>query len=268
MLGLGSVAAACALALSAAPARAAVTSTHVAGTQTDVACLAANLCVLGGAGDGTGLDRIACSSTKLCELAGTGASGSIEVASWNGRALSLHQVAAPAGWTDATAERIACAGSTCEVVGYAERGAAVDGLAMPVRAGRPGAVSVAPGDSLYGVACPTATLCYAAGYSANGGVVLAVENGVPGPPTNVMPDLFGIACHRSACTAAGEQPPPSGVSAAGEFYGTLVTLNGTTLTAGAQVTASGGYTSVAIAGANGIIAVGAAQGSGSEITTA
>jgi hypothetical protein len=216
---------------------------------------------------GVTLDRIACTGVHSCEVAGTDifVSHAVEVGSWNGHTLSLHRVGAPAGSTDTVVEGVSCSGTACEVVGYAEKVAVVKGLIVTISHGKPTGLHVVPGDSLYGVSCTSATLCYASGFNQSGGLILTVKRGVASAPAHVASDLSGIACRGTACTAVGEQLPPPPTTAA--FYGSLVTVSSGKVIASQLVPASGGYNSVAAARGGFFAAVGSAQGAGSEVTT-
>jgi hypothetical protein len=215
---------------------------------------------------GVTIDRIFCSRLRTCAVAGTNFFASpigIEVGSWNGSKLSLHRVAPPKGSTDTVIEGISCWGTSCEMVGYADKVAVVHGLTLAVNRGKPGRLRTVNGDSLYGVSCVSRSRCYAVGFDRDGGVVLTLNGGVAGSPQATRSDLFAIACTGSACTAAGEQ---LGGTA---FVGTLVAVAAGRVTSSQVVSASGGYDGDgAVARVRGVVtAVGPAHRGGSEITT-
>jgi hypothetical protein len=113
----------------------------------------------------------------------------------------------PAGASDIAVEGVTCLSSACEVVGYGERGAATTGFVVSLSHGRPTALHRAPGESLYGISCAEATLCYADGFDSLGGIIVPVRRGAVGAAAHVPGDLFGMTCLGTACVAAGEQLP-------------------------------------------------------------
>jgi len=218
---------------------------------------------------GVDLTRIACWTTSSCVLAGVdvfASPESLEVGYWDGTSLSLHSVKAPAGTTDPTIEGAACSGSTCALVGYADKGTGNEGLVLGFTGGQPGALRTVAGGSIYGVSCVGPALCYAAGFTRTGGFVLTLDHGTAGAEVPVKGDLFGIACRAQVCVAAGEVLAPPGAPARDDYYGLLVWTSGGKVTSTQLVPASGGFTSAAQA-KGAFAAEGAAQGKGSEVTT-
>ena len=211
---------------------------------------------------GVTIDRISCTKLASCEVTGTDFLASpeaIEVGGWNGSKLSLHKVAPPKGTLDPSVQGISCAGTFCDVVGYADKGFNNVGFVVPVSRGKPGKLHTAPGDSLSGVACPSQSRCYAAGFTRTGGVVLTLNGASPAAPRPVKADLSAIACSGAACTGAGEQLGGTG------FVGVLVAVNGGHVTSSTVVSPSGGYADVARM-RDVFMAIGPAQHAGSELT--
>jgi hypothetical protein len=215
---------------------------------------------------GVTLTQISCTSLRSCEVAGTDifvSQHTIEVGSWNGSRLTLHRVNGPKG-TDDTIGAVSCSGTSCAVAGYAEKLAKIQGIIVTTSHGKPTGLHTFAGEALYGVSCVSKTRCYASGNGQHGGVVLTVNRGVPGSPSRVKPDLFGIACKGNSCTAAGEQlaPPPSTAF----YWGAIVSVSSGKVTSTQLAPASGGYNGVARVGSV-FTAVGTAQHGGSEVTT-
>ena len=129
---------------------------------------------------GVSLTRIACVTPGNCVLSGVDVFASpetLEVAHWDGSALSVHKTAGPAGATDPTLEGLSCSGAACVAVGSAFKGANSDGLVLSIADGKPAQLRVAAGDSIYGASCVSTTLCYGAGFNRSGGVVLTIDHG-------------------------------------------------------------------------------------------
>ncbi len=89
-----------------------------------------------------------------------------------------------------------------------DNSASSQGVVVPIIDGAAGAPQAVPGTvDLFGVACPTATLCEAVGGNSSGqGVVVAITNGTPGSPQAVpgSNELAGVACpSATVCDAVG-----------------------------------------------------------------
>jgi hypothetical protein len=118
----------------------------------------------------------------------------------------------------------------------------------------------APGAALNDVSCITASICYAAGESSTGGLVMQLRNGAPGPRIAVPGVMYGIACRASECTASGALS--SGV---GTPFGEIVKLTAGKLTGTETVPAAGGVDDVALT--NGAITAIGPGYSGTAVTT-
>ena len=219
---------------------------------------------------GVTLSHIACVSLDNCVLTGDDVFASpeaLEVAHWDGTSLDLHQVAAPTGTTSPTLEGVSCSGGSCISVGDAFKGADVFGLVLHITGGGTAVhLRTVTADSIYGVWCTSATTCYAAGFTRTGGVLLTINSGVAGSQQAVSGDLFGIACHSVTCVAVGEKLPPPGAPAKAAYYGVLASVSSGRVTGTQFVPQSGGFTNVGRAGSV-FAALGAGQGTGSEVTT-
>lgn len=216
---------------------------------------------------GVVLSHIACTKLTACVVAGTDiflSPTAIEVGSWNGSVLKLHAVSPPKGTTDVAVEGLSCWGAACDVVGYFQKVSIVTGYVLTATDGKPGHLQRDPGDSLQGVSCMSASRCYAAGYTQTGGLILTVNSGKASSPQHLKPDLFGIACAGTSCTAVGEELPPSPSTAA--FWGAIVTVSSGKATSTQLISESGGYNGVGRVGSV-FTAVGSAQKIGSEVTT-
>jgi hypothetical protein len=207
---------------------------------------------------GVSLVRIACTSLRSCELAGTDLLKTpelIELGSWNGHAVSLHHVKALAKTSDDAILAIACHGSSCLAVGDASHGTADDAIVVAVHHGRPSRPRRITNESWYAVACPTASSCYADGYGRDGGVIVHLSNGVVKATQKTEADLFGIACHRTSCSAVGEQLPVSAPPTVG-YQGVVISLSAGKITGTQSIAKSGGFNSVAQPAGNVFVAVG------------
>ena len=219
---------------------------------------------------GVTLSRIACVSVKDCVLGGNDifvSPPALEVGHWNGTALVLHQVKGPTGTSIPSIQGVSCSGTACLLVGYADKGATSEGIAITTAGGQPTGLHTVPGDSIYGVSCATETLCYGAGFARSGGIVLTIHNGVAGAVAHAPGDLLSIACHSSSCTAVGSVFPPASAHSKAAFYGLVANVSSGKIVSTQSVALSGGFDSVARAG-SAFAAVGSTQVLGdSEVTT-
>ena len=221
---------------------------------------------------GVTISSIACASLTSCTVAGTdffATPTSIEVGSWNGSKLTLHQVKAPKGGANTNIGGVACWGSSCLVAGYAEKGTGSLGIVLAVDHGKPGKLTTVKNDFFYGIACASATSCYASGFVAQGaGVIVPLDKGVPGKPlTTGTADSFGIACGAGSCTAVGLELAPEG--SGDNNWGVIFSVANGKITGTSTDSSVGGFDgsgNVARAGRF-FAAVGPAQHGGSEVAT-
>jgi len=214
------------------------------------------------------LSEISCASLTSCELVGTDVlvnPSTPEIASWNGKKLSLHHVAGVSGATTNTLNDISCWHASCEAVGTYSYGAAqFAGFVLTVTNGKPGKIHTISDDTLRGVSCVSASKCYAAGDSVVAeGLLLTVTNGVPGSVHSETANMYGIECAGATCRASGEQ------SGSGGYDGVVVTLkNGSPTGAPVVDTAVDGFSaadSIAERGAGFAAVGGPRSGLGSEV---
>lgn len=152
------------------------------------------------------------------------------------------------------------------MVGYVTLASgATEGVIISISHGRVTGVKTVPGASLYGVSCASAALCYAAGFTSSGGIVVTINGGVPRASVTTAADLLGIACRGVACVAVGQGLPAAG-SPSAAFQGVVVSLASGAVTNTTEVAQSGGFDAVALAPDGTYAAVGPAHGAGSEVT--
>jgi len=124
--------------------------------------------------------------------------------------------------------------------------------------GRPSRTALVSGTFvLKGVACPSATTCYAVGFnSSSAGVVVPIVNGTPGPVQSVSgtAELLGVACpSATTCYAVGiDSSGSAGVVAtiSSQVAQAPQTISFTS-SPPANPTVGGGYTASATGGASG-----------------
>jgi hypothetical protein len=216
--------------------------------------------------NGAALFRISCVTLTRCVLVGNNIAvtpPTIEVATFNGRSLTYHQVAVGKKALEVIMQAVSCDGASCDAVGYLDEGASSVGVSLEIRAPNSLVLHTIAKVGLDAVSCISPQRCYAAGTSGTGGVVLMLASGVvalnsPVPGVN----LSSIACVGSACTAAGEeqaQSPSTDVT-----WGAVVpTSEGVPGTTGA-IEAAVALTGAATAG-GAVVVVGGAQGPGSIV---
>lgn len=202
---------------------------------------------------GVTMGHISCTSASDCTLAGTDGLSTrhpLVAGSWNGRKLTLHGFASPTkAPTTTSVLGLSCADGTCEMVGYSTRGARVTSFTARLRSGKPAGTHTASGISLYGVACISASLCYADGTSNSGAVVVKLRSGAIGDRTVTSADyLYAIACRGSACEAAGSEFPSSTSGLVQAYEGVLYPVNGGRVGTPTLVAPSLGFDDVAMAG--------------------
>jgi hypothetical protein len=212
---------------------------------------------------GATLGRIDCTSLNSCELAGENdftRPVKIVLAHWNGPHLALHEINAPSGGTNPAFGGLSCSGSSCELVATTQQGTRTVGIIVTIRAGQPTGMHFAPGAELNDVSCTRPSLCYATGAEGTGGVVMAINRGIPGSRTTVPGTMYGIACRSNRCTAVGALD--AGV---GTPFGEIVELTSGKLTGTRTVAAAAGLADVAVAG-RATVAVGPGD-TGTAVTT-
>jgi hypothetical protein len=192
---------------------------------------------------------IACSSTHSCILVGTkiGAHhATYVVGSWNGKRLSTRSVVLHSA-SQGTIQGLSCVRTSCLAVGQYE-GSGFGAVMVAIRHGKPSKPAKVPASTgLTGVACVSATTCYAVGsFSDPAGVILTVRNGTVLRHATVATAPAGISCDKGACTVAGEQVDESSRTGTS---GDIVAVSSGTPGAVQRVAASGGYDGVARLGA-------------------
>jgi len=154
------------------------------------------------------LSWISCVSISSCEVVGTdvlATPSAPEIASWNGKKLTIHRLAAPKGATSTDIAGVSCWRTTCYVVGsYTYGDDELAAIVLTVRNGKPGKVHTIAGDGLIGVSCVSASKCYAAGHAELAeGVLLTITNGVPAHVHSESADMYGIECVGATCHSSG-----------------------------------------------------------------
>ena len=222
---------------------------------------------------GVTLTRISCVTTSSCALSGDDifvSPAGLDIGHWDGHAVTVSQVPAPTGTSAPSLQAVSCSGTNCVAVGSAFKGVNVDGLVLRSVGWAKPQLYVVPNYSLYGVSCVSGSLCYAAGSTRTGGIVIPVTNGKAGTAATAGADLMGIACRASTCVSAGEKLAPPGAARNDNYYGALVTTVAGKITSTQLVAASGGYANIAQYGGS-FVALGASQGqiigTGSAVTT-
>lgn len=220
---------------------------------------------------GVTIGRVDCVKIRSCEVVGTQFFThpmAIEVGSWNGKKLTLHRLAGVHGSSSLSIQSVACHGSSCIAVGSVDvHVGQIVGVIVPIHHGHPSPLHKAKGDALYSASCPGAKRCYAVGFDSKGGVILTLHGASVTSTAAVTPDLSGIACHGSACTAVGQTLPPPPAAPPSSFYGTITRLSAGKVTSTVSVPVSGGYSGVAQPTAGFFAAIGRAQQQSSELTT-
>jgi hypothetical protein len=208
---------------------------------------------------GDSLSYISCNRVTSCEVAGVNVFASpiaIVVGTWNGKKLSVHQVAGIKGSTDTVVAGLACYGGHCEVVGSSSGNDGFQGISLAVAGTKTGQLRTNKVVTYDGVACTSKSLCYAVGDYTHGGKVVTIKNGAAGATSSTPSDLTGIACSGARCTAIGEElPPPTSVD---PFYGTVLSVSSGKITGLQAVTLSQGFSGVGRVGTF-FEAVGASQ---------
>lgn len=222
---------------------------------------------------GVTLAALACTSLTSCVVGGAQfftTPMAFEVGVWNGKHLSLHKVHGLTGSTTLGIQGVGCAGSTCWIVGTAGTSSGDVGIALPVtkhKAGKPQKVHGLV--QLGGVACSSSTHCYAAGFPQSGGAIVDLSRTKVGSHHTVSSTapLYAIGCHKTHCTAVGEQLDSSSKTS---FTGVAINLVSGKVAHTHVVAASGGFTGVAQPGSTAFTAVGASSAAAidlSEVTT-
>jgi hypothetical protein len=219
---------------------------------------------------GMSLTALACRSLFACDVWGSGSlatSKGLEFGQWDGRSFRFEHVGGPSASDRASVNSVSCYSTTCVAVGTAQTGTGGEGFVVSTTGRLVSRTWTVSASSLDGVACTSATLCYAAGHNQSGGVVVTLEGGVPGPMAIAPSDpLSGIACGPSSCVAVGQEPEHIGLKST--HYGTLVGVAIGAVASTQLVPSSAGFISVAapLFGPN-FTALGRAQHSGYEVST-
>jgi hypothetical protein len=221
---------------------------------------------------GVTLSRLSCISARTCELVGVDAflePNVLELGSWNGRALSLHAVVLPpAARGITTVGGVSCFGIVCTAVGYSQvPDGWHDGVVLRTVRGRPSPMRVLSGDSLNGVGCLSAALCYAGGFTIHRGVLVALDAGRPGATTGADADLMAVSCHAGGCFAVGAQAAPAGSLL--PFEGVVLKLVSGSVDGASVISGSTGFSAVAALGPGSYAALGttAIRGSATPIAS-
>jgi hypothetical protein len=183
---------------------------------------------------------VSCLSLTRCVVAGetvpgtTGSTG-VLLAWWNGKTLTPKKVPLPAGASNPIIADVSCASpASCAAVGdeinVSASGSTVTGFAFTevwngtawkvTKIARPKGISAS---FLFGVSCPAAHHCVAAGGAGSGNIAHATAmswNGrtwaaqhVPVPAKGLSAGFEGVSCTSAArCVAVGSIGPPSGSS--------------------------------------------------------
>jgi hypothetical protein len=162
-----------------------------------IACPSASLCLLGehftsgesivllnngafGASHalpaGSYIEAMSCYKASLCyALGGNGSSTPDEVFPLNPKTGAIGSSATISGFNGAAVSCLSA--STCVVVGLTGTGSTAKAATVTVVNGKPGKPTIYPGSSLsfHGVACPSSSVCYAAGSSSSGAIVDKVK---------------------------------------------------------------------------------------------
>jgi hypothetical protein len=216
---------------------------------------------------GIELERIVCASLTACELLGLqdlDLPQQIEVGTWAAGRITLVRVSPPARTTDTVMNGLGCAAGTCVAVGYAQDNAATTGITVSITNGVHPRLHTVGKDLFYGVSCISAVRCYAAGFDDTGGVVGTLTNGTLAKSARSTPDLYGMACTGTTCTAVGKGLAPS--SSKNASWGAVLIVDGGVVASTTHVPPSSGFEDVSRVGAS-YAAVGLGQGAFSEVTT-
>jgi hypothetical protein len=203
----------------------------------------------------TTLDAIWCASMRSCEIAGADnrtRPSAIEIGTWNGKKLRLHQVRVK-GSKRMSMKAISCWHSDCEAVGVDTAGPGFNdyhGLILTTAGGKPARLNADSGyPGLDSVSCISAKTCYATA----SGPALTVRRGVVTHGQGSGGSFYAIECTGSECEAAGELPKPQYSTS----DGWLQSLSDGTLGASIDDGATYGFTGIAArGGGGGFIAVG------------
>jgi hypothetical protein len=217
---------------------------------------------------GVMLNRIACTALDTCEVAGTNVLVSpvaVEIGTWDGVHLALHRIKAPAHSFGTTVNGLSCFVATCVAVVTLDKGTKVDSVIVDESNNVVYHVHTANNDSLYGVDCVTAELCYATGYNDHSGLIVTLEAGVATKAVTVHSDQFDIACVGTVCTSVGEETATRGARFA--LWGTIISVHAGKVVRTQVVNQCDGFNSVASLASGTFAAVGPAPRGGSDVTS-
>lgn len=213
------------------------------------------------------LGSLACTTMTSCVVAGTDVfktPAPYEIGTWAAGKLTLHGVNVPARTTDTLLNNLACFRTFCDAVGYVQRSNVTTGVSIAITNAHHFALHTLGSDLPYGVSCISTALCYADGFRQSGGVVLTLKSGVLTSSAGTSPDLYGIACVKTSCTAVGKQLAPSGSKSF--YWGDVIPVIGGKPGTTATVPQTEGLESVARVGGD-YTGIGLWQASGSDAVT-
>lgn len=215
---------------------------------------------------GAALFRISCETLTRCVLVGDNIAATppaIEVASFNGKRLTFHEVVMPKKTVEVIMQAVSCAGPTCDAVGYVDKGTSTLGVSLEISGASTFQLHTIATDSLDAVSCVGVGRCYAAGTTGAGGVILTLESGsVTLSSTIPGVNLSSIACIEVSCTAAGEEEAQS--PSTDLTWGALVPATSGVAGTPVAVEAAVALTGAASDGRT-VVVVGGAQGPGSVV---
>jgi hypothetical protein len=157
---------------------------------------------------GASLAAISCTTMTSCELFGTtltpGYLNNWYFFAWSGKKLSQPYIDG-VGYTGSydAAGGISCRQAACVAVGTwigAGSGRPTRDAIITTRNGVPGGIATPPGRGFSGVSCMSSSICYA---TTNDGLVVTLNDGVPGSMQNLPFGGSSIECAGAICWAAG-----------------------------------------------------------------
>ncbi len=167
-----------------------------------------------------GIEGVACPTSKVCFAVGSGPAGGVILRSTNGGA-AWEAEAAPKGTSHYNG--VSCdSSSTCTIVGGNSSQTTPPAVLTTVDGGTKwiarSSTSIVPGDSLYGISCPSAKECFATGGTNSGGGRLfrTTDGGTSWERQTLPSGLFGVGSvtctSATSCFALGEDgtTAPSG----------------------------------------------------------
>jgi hypothetical protein len=168
------------------------------------------------------LNSVSCASAAACTAVGFATAKGVEVPlaeSWNGKAWTAAKLPEPTGFDRGELYTVSCpTAAFCSAVGDYDNSTGAQLMLAENWNGKAWAVAATPapadyyGQALQGVACPSATACYAVGtyFKGSGQEVTIAEywNGktwaTQTTPSGTPKDLWGVSCSStSSCLAVG-----------------------------------------------------------------